>query len=74
MTTDTFTDLKTYYPEEAESLLLQSYSILKENYGEKNKRTKEALIRLIGHYEACDKPDEASKYRALLKKLEPTRK
>ena len=55
---------------EAESLLLPSYGLLKEKCGEKNKRTKEALVRIIDHYDACGKPEEASKFRALLKRLE----
>ncbi len=59
---------------EAEPLLLRSHSVLKEKCGERNKRTKKAIIRIIDHYEACDKPEEASKYRTMLKNLEEPRK
>ena len=55
--------------EEAEPLLLRGYSVLKDKCGARNKRTKEALIRIIDHYEARDKPKEAAKYRTMLKEL-----
>jgi serine/threonine-protein kinase len=51
---------------EAEPLLLNSYEALKISQGADNPRTTIALQRLTNLYEAWHKPDQATRYRALL--------
>lgn len=50
---------------EAEPLLVESYSILHREIGERESRTRYALDRLIEHYDARGMEDEAAEYRAL---------
>jgi len=51
---------------EAEPLLVKSYSILKAKRGEEDKSTQQALNRIINLYQAWGKPDKAAPYRARL--------
>lgn len=56
--------------QEAEEHLLAGYEGLKEALGEKHKRTRQALQRLVELYEAWGKSDQAAEWRAELP--EPT--
>ncbi|MFB0566296.1 MAG: hypothetical protein ACETWK_11560 [Candidatus Aminicenantaceae bacterium] len=60
--------------EEAEPLLVGSYPVIRAKYGERNKRTQEALERIIRFYEAWGKLEKASDYRAMLKKSDEPQK
>jgi eukaryotic-like serine/threonine-protein kinase len=51
--------------EEAEPLLLESYSVIRANFGMHNKRTKSALERIIEFYESWNRPDRAAYYSSL---------
>jgi serine/threonine-protein kinase len=51
---------------EAESLLVNSYLIIKDKRGEQHIRTRRAIQRLVRLYQACGKPGKAAEYRALL--------
>ncbi|MCJ7691709.1 MAG: tetratricopeptide repeat protein, partial [Clostridiaceae bacterium] len=52
--------------QEAESLLLESYPLLKEKRGENDKFTLKALDRTIRLYKAWDKPNKVAEYKSLL--------
>jgi hypothetical protein len=58
--------LKRY--DEAEPLLVESYPIIKSNFGDRDRLTQRALSRIIDLYEAWGKPDKAAEYRAMLPK------
>lgn len=51
---------------EAESFLISSYESLKKSQAENSPRTRLALQRLATLYEAWNKPEQATSYRALL--------
>ncbi|MEM7353677.1 MAG: tetratricopeptide repeat-containing protein kinase family protein, partial [Acidobacteriota bacterium] len=51
---------------DAETLLLDSYSALRQQRGEADRSTQRELARVIDLYEAWDRPDEAARYRGLL--------
>ena len=51
---------------EAEPLLLKSYPILREAFGDSHNRTRVALGRIVDLYDAWGKPDKAAKYRVML--------
>ena len=53
--------------EEAEDLLLGSYSVIKRQFGEEHRRTQAVLKKIIDLYEALCRSEKAAKYRALLK-------
>ncbi len=53
------------YPE-AEALLLTAHDGLKASVGEKNTRTRKAVESLVALYEAWGRPDDATRYRAML--------
>jgi len=53
---------------EAEEALVDSYLIIKEEFGDQYSRTLLALKRIIELYEAWDKNKKAEKYRKLLEK------
>jgi serine/threonine protein kinase len=52
--------------EDAELLLLESYPIMSRNLGQKQEMTQQAIQRIVKLYEAWDKPEQASKWRARL--------
>lgn len=54
--------------EEAEPLLLEAYSGLKDVLGEEHRYTKSALKDLIHLYESWGKKKQAGEYRAMQKK------
>lgn len=55
---------------EAESLLVNSYPVMKTKRGERYRRTLQALSRVVDLYDAWGKPEKAAPYRALLAKSE----
>jgi tetratricopeptide (TPR) repeat protein len=57
---------------EAESLLLEGYGMLQASPGDAASANQEALKTLVNLYEKWDKPDEASRYRALLEEASKT--
>ena len=57
---------------EAETLLVNSYGILQAALGSQDRRTREAVMRIIQLYHAWGKPDASAKYRALLPVSEPS--
>ncbi len=59
--------------EEAESLLLQSYEVIREKAPERNLRTRQALQRLIDLYQAWDKPDRVAHYQQMMESLPASR-
>ncbi len=52
--------------DQAEPLLLESYTILKAKRGERNRLTQETVKRLVALYEAWGKPEKVAQYRAVL--------
>jgi serine/threonine protein kinase/tetratricopeptide (TPR) repeat protein len=48
---------------EAELLLIESYNVLKTVQGEQNPRTYEARLRLVGLYQAWNKPESAARFQ-----------
>ncbi|MCH9647463.1 MAG: serine/threonine-protein kinase [Deltaproteobacteria bacterium] len=58
--------------EEAESLLLRSYRLIREKRGVQSRRSKRSLERIIVLYQAWHRPDEASEFRSVLKKDFPS--
>ena len=48
----------------AESLLVHSYTVLREARGPDDPATHRALSHLVELYEAWDKPEQAAEYRA----------
>ncbi len=50
--------------EEAEPLLVRSYSLLRAELGETHRFTLDALQRIIDLYEAWGRPEQAAEYRA----------
>jgi serine/threonine protein kinase len=48
---------------EAEPLLIESYHVLKAGQGEQNPRTNEARLRLVGLYQAWNKPETAARFQ-----------
>jgi serine/threonine-protein kinase len=58
--------LKKY--DEAGPLLENSYQFMKANRGDKDRRTAQALNRLIAFYQATGQKEKATEYRALLAK------
>jgi len=53
---------------EGESLLLEAFPIIQENFGPNHRRTQVAIQAIIELYEAWGKPDKAAEYSSLLKK------
>jgi serine/threonine protein kinase len=51
--------------DEAEPLLLESYSTLDARLGRHDPRTVEAIVRLVSLYQAWGKPEQAAQYHAL---------
>ena len=51
---------------EAEALLLASYPILRDTRGAEDSRSRRSLERLVLLYEAWGKPEQATRYAALL--------
>ena len=51
---------------EAEPLVLESYPIIKSNFGDSHNRTRVALRRIVDLYKAWGKPMQAAQYAALL--------
>ena len=52
--------------EEAGPLVVESYPVIRAEYGDGHAETRNALQRIIRLYEAWGKPDKAAEYRALL--------
>ncbi len=52
--------------DEAEGLLLSGYEIIAEQHGADHKHTRDAIHRIVNHYEARDKSDAAASWRASL--------
>jgi tetratricopeptide (TPR) repeat protein len=59
-----YTKLKRY--DEAEDLLLRSYRIIDQQFGEKHRRTQAVLRRIVELYEAWEKPEKAAEYNQRL--------
>ncbi len=57
--------------EEAEPLLLDSYTALRDERGLENDSTRQALERLTRLYEDWGRPEEAERYRSLVSKPMP---
>lgn len=51
---------------EAEPLLLKSYEVLQAAFGPQDKRTRQAVTRIVRLYEAWGKSEESAKYRSLV--------
>jgi tetratricopeptide (TPR) repeat protein len=51
---------------EAEPLLLESYPIIKSNFGDSHNRTLVALRRIVDLYKAWGKPQKSAEYAAML--------
>ena len=52
---------------EAELLLLESWKLLEEDLGQADNRAQETLRRIVELYEAWGKPEQAARYRVLLR-------
>jgi serine/threonine protein kinase/Tfp pilus assembly protein PilF len=52
---------------EAEPLMLEAFPMIKDNFGLGHPRTQAAVKRLASLYEAWGKPDQAAKYKGLIK-------
>ena len=52
---------------EAESLLLEAFPVIQENFGPNHRRTQVAIQDIIELYEAWGKPEKAAEYRSLRK-------
>ena len=57
--------------EQAEIELLAAVEGFKQLYGDEDGRTRRAVSRVADLYEAWDKPDQATEYRALLAERAP---
>jgi hypothetical protein len=51
---------------EAESLLLEAFPIIQENFSSNRRRTQDTIQHIINLYEAWGKPEQAAAYRSLL--------
>ena len=57
--------------DEAETVLLEAYENLQRTLGDEHFRTQEAVKNLVELYDAWQRPDDADKYRKLIKTEEP---
>jgi hypothetical protein len=53
--------------EEAESVLTAAYGGLRETAGLDDAATQDVIQTLVRLYESCNKPDEAERYRAMVR-------